>query len=67
MSIKITSGGALARMQNAIVQGNKAFDHNMEPDVKDRWLLAVAEMRYIHIKAIERNEKYKEIKNAKTL
>lgn len=61
MSIKITSGASPQRMQNAIVQGNKAFDHNIEPAVKDRWLLAVAEMRFIRKKAIERNEKYKEL------
>ena len=62
MPIKITSQQSLWRMQNAITQANKAFGHNIESGIKAEWELACMSMRRIHKVAIERNEKYKEMK-----
>lgn len=63
MAIKITSAAALQRMQNAITQGYKAFEHNMEHGTKVEWQLAVATLRLIRKRAIEKNEKVEAIKN----
>lgn len=65
MAIKKTSGGALARMQNAITQANMAFNHNMEPDIRERWALIVNDMIDCRKLAIEKNEKLEAIKNGK--
>ncbi len=64
MSIKITSGGALARMQNAIVQAGMTFNHNMERDIETEWLRLTSMMRACRKLAIEKNEKWEAIKNA---
>lgn len=64
MSIKITSGASLQRMQNAIVQWNKVLDHNVEPVIKDACQRIMGVMREIHRQAIEKNEKVEAIKNA---
>lgn len=64
MSIKITSGAALQRMQNGITQGGMTFKHNMESDIRERWALIVSDMIDCRKLAIERNEKQEAIKNA---
>jgi hypothetical protein len=51
-------------MENAIVQGNKALDHNMERDTRDKWTLLMGMMRVVRKEAIERNKKHEEVKNA---
>lgn len=65
MAIKITSGGALARMQNAITQANMAFNHNMEPIIKVEWQRITGLMHVCRKLAIEKNEKVEAIKNGK--
>lgn len=64
MGVNITSGSALARMQNAIMQGGRAFKHNMEPDIEDEWLRLTVKMTACRKLAMEKNEKHKELKNA---
>lgn len=64
MSIKITSGASLQRMQNAITQANMALDHNMEPNIKQDWAWIMRSMRNCRRTAMERNKIHKEITNA---
>lgn len=62
--IKITSAAALQRMQNAITQANMTFKHNMEPDIEDEWLRLTVKMGACRKLAMQKNEAYKEMKNA---
>ncbi len=66
MSVKITSGASLQRMQNAITQASMTFNHNMEPDIKTEWLRLMAMMHACRKLAIEKNEEYEELKKGIT-